>query len=156
MVSTVSFLYFCFPSFTTRTCRSLGNAPLQFFSMLSIFFSMKLISSTSRSWFRWSNKAGCRSSASATTAATPRWDPWSTTASISGSKGLGCPKSRYNQFWRSLEPSQFFIRDMRLQILIWFQKFFQTFLLFTKPHFKTFNAAWMHWNAHLFRHFRLF
>ena len=43
-------------------------------------------------------------------------------------------------------------RDVRVQILIWFQ----TFLLFTKPHFQTFNAVWMHWKAHLYRYFRLF
>ena len=41
-----------------------------------------------------------------------------------------------------------FIRDVRVQILIWFQ----TFLLFIKPIFRLL----MHWKAHLFRHFRLF
>ena len=43
-------------------------------------------------------------------------------------------------------------RDVRVQIFI----LFQTFSLFTKPNFQTFNAVWMHWKAHLFRHFRLF
>ena len=47
---------------------------------------------------------------------------------------------------------ELFCRDVRVQILIWFK----TFLLFTKPHFQTFNAVRMHWKAHLFRHFRLF
>ena len=41
-----------------------------------------------------------------------------------------------------------FVRDVRVQILIWFQ----TFLLFTNPIFRLL----MHWKAHLFRHFRLF
>ena len=45
----------------------------------------------------------------------------------------------------------FHCRDVRVQILIWYQ----TFLLFTKPHFQTFSAL-LHWKAHLFRHFRLF
>ena len=36
-------------------------------------------------------------------------------------------------------------RDVRVRILIWFQ----TFFLFTKPHFQTFNAVWMHWKAHV-------
>ena len=36
----------------------------------------------------------------------------------------------------------------KLQILIWFQ----TFLLFTSPIFR----LYMHWKAHLFKHFRLF
>ena len=49
-------------------------------------------------------------------------------------------------------PVYIIIKDVRVQILIWFQ----TFLLFTKPHFHTFNAVWMHWKAHLFRHFWLF
>ena len=41
-----------------------------------------------------------------------------------------------------------FIRDVRVQILIWFQ----TFLLFIKPIIRLL----MHWKAHLFRHLRLF
>ena len=36
--------------------------------------------------------------------------------------------------------------------LIWFQ----TCLHFTKPHFQTLIPVWMHWKAHLFRHFRIF
>ena len=43
-------------------------------------------------------------------------------------------------------------RDVRVQILIWFQ----TFFALHKPHFQTFNAVWMHWKAHVFRYFRLF
>ena len=42
------------------------------------------------------------------------------------------------------------VRDVRFQILIWFQTFF---LLFTKPHFQTYNAL----KKHIFSdYFRLF
>ena len=43
------------------------------------------------------------------------------------------------------------IRDVRVQILIWFQ----TFLLFTKPHFQTFNTVWMHLKSTSFQAFQI-
>ena len=56
------------------------------------------------------------------------------------------------KLWGDLDYLHACTRDVRVQMLTWFQ----TFLLFTKPHFQTLNAVWMHWKAHLFKHFILF
>ena len=55
-------------------------------------------------------------------------------------------------FLKKFGPTFLIFRDVRVEILIWFQ----TFLLCTIPNFQTCNVVWMHWKAHLLRHFKLF